>query len=85
MSDDPQDDQPEPPQDLSGHNFLALWRFGYDASYPSLAVMQIAFGRTPEEADEAFKGKETPVMKLVIDSEQAAELAEDFAALTKRL
>lgn len=68
-------------QDPTGLNYLAHWDFAYSPERPELAVMEVAFSPTLEEAAAAVFGSATPVIKLVIDDVQAQALAEDFTRL----
>jgi hypothetical protein len=78
-------DDDQSPDDFSGANFLAVWRFGFSQKYPSLAIAELIYGRSLEEADAAFDGDDAPAIRLVVDSIQADALAQDFARLAERL
>ena len=87
MTDDENKQRPGETHDFAGLNYLAAWRFAYDAAYPGLTIFEVAFGRTVDEAEAALKdpNAETQAIRLVVDSSQAAELARDFARAATRL
>jgi hypothetical protein len=68
MTDDENKQRPGETHDFAGLNYLAAWRFAYDAAYPGLTIFEVAFGRTVDEAEAALKdpSSETPAIRLVV-------------------